>query len=181
MTVPDTHRSNPKPPPALRIGDAERTEVCELLNQHFTAGRLTLDELQDRLDACVRARTAADLHGLCQDLPRIAPPAPAEPALHPVTRRNGPVRDLVFALVAVGVALSVPIVMLMLLGSTILGEAVFVFSVLGGTLAAFLGAGTTYLIMSSATPRQSRRVQPAATAVPRPVPATGPAGVSRAW
>ncbi|NNG20419.1 DUF1707 domain-containing protein [Naumannella sp. ID2617S] len=171
MTVPDTHRIGPQPAPALLIGDAERSEVCELLNQHFTAGRLTLGELQDRLDACVRARTAADLMRLCADLPRLAPPVVAQPT----TRTPSPGRDLMFALVMTGVLLAVPMLLLMLLGATILGQGVFLFSLVGGSVAAFVGAGNAFLIMTSRDQARTGAARAAATATPRPAPAAWPA------
>jgi hypothetical protein len=53
----------------MRIGDAEREHMAGLLGQHFTMGRLTMNELQDRLDAVYTARTRADATDLLADLP----------------------------------------------------------------------------------------------------------------
>ncbi len=66
--------------PEMRIGDAEREHTAGLLGQHFTMGRLTMNELQDRLDAVYTARTRADATDLLADLP-------AEPQSHDVAAR----------------------------------------------------------------------------------------------
>src|SRR5688572_2968006 len=62
-------------PPArdaeLRIGDAERERTIEALREHTGAGRLTLDELDDRIEAVAAARTRADLDAVVADLPRV--------------------------------------------------------------------------------------------------------------
>ncbi|GAA3217320.1 DUF1707 domain-containing protein [Actinocorallia longicatena] len=55
--------------PDLRIGDAERTAVTEALQQHYAEGRLDGDELEQRLDATLAAKTAADLTAITKDLP----------------------------------------------------------------------------------------------------------------
>jgi len=53
----------------LRIGDAERTLVTEALQQHYAEGRLDSDELEERLDATLAAKTQADLREITKDLP----------------------------------------------------------------------------------------------------------------
>ena len=66
--------------PELRIGDAERHDVTEILRRAAGEGRITLDELDERLEAAYAARTYADLVPLTADLPLAqrpaAPPAP---------------------------------------------------------------------------------------------------------
>lgn len=67
----------------LRIGDAERDETMSALREHFAAGRLTLDELTERIDGALGAKTQRQLNELMTDLPRSRPTAgrtPAEPA-----------------------------------------------------------------------------------------------------
>ncbi|MEZ0072669.1 DUF1707 domain-containing protein [Planotetraspora sp. GP83] len=53
----------------LRIGDQERDEVTRVLHDAFAQGRITRDELDDRLDAVFSARTAGDLRRVTADLP----------------------------------------------------------------------------------------------------------------
>jgi len=53
----------------LRVCDAERTEVADLLSQHYQDGRLDQDEFNQRLDQAMHARTYRELSGLFADLP----------------------------------------------------------------------------------------------------------------
>ena len=53
----------------LRVGDAERDEVTTALHEHFAQGRLTRDELDERLTATLSAKTAGDLRAVTRDLP----------------------------------------------------------------------------------------------------------------
>jgi Domain of unknown function (DUF1707) len=53
----------------LRVSDAERTEVADLLSQHYQDGRLDQDEFNQRLDQAMHARTYRELNGLFADLP----------------------------------------------------------------------------------------------------------------
>lgn len=62
----------PTPPsekPELRASDADRDHTASVLQRHFTDGRLTYDELQDRLEEAYAARTTAQLDRLVEDLP----------------------------------------------------------------------------------------------------------------
>lgn len=59
----------------VRVGDAERDAAAAQLREHYTAGRLTLDELNERLDQVFAARTRADLNAVTRDLPYVAPSA----------------------------------------------------------------------------------------------------------
>ena len=61
--------ARPRGPHALRIGDAERDAVAADLGEHYAAGRLTLDELNERLDAVFSARTFGQLSRIMADLP----------------------------------------------------------------------------------------------------------------
>lgn len=62
----------------LRVGDADRETVADLLAAHHAAGRLTLTELEDRLDTALSARTRDDLGAALAELPVQAPERPAE-------------------------------------------------------------------------------------------------------
>ena len=69
----------------LRVSDAERTEVADLLSQHYGDGRLDQAEFDQRLDQAMQARTYRDLSGLFADLPptRAGRARPARPARSP--------------------------------------------------------------------------------------------------
>ena len=53
----------------LRISDADREQLVEELRDHALAGRLTSDELEERVGAAYRATTRADVEALRSDLP----------------------------------------------------------------------------------------------------------------
>jgi len=53
----------------LRVSDAERTEVADLLSQHYGEGRLDQAEFDQRLEQALHAKTYRDLSGLFTDLP----------------------------------------------------------------------------------------------------------------
>jgi hypothetical protein len=59
--------------PALRASDADRDAVADLLRGAHAEGRLTVEELYERLDAALAARTLGDLAPLTADLPAPAP------------------------------------------------------------------------------------------------------------
>jgi Domain of unknown function (DUF1707)/Cell wall-active antibiotics response 4TMS YvqF len=56
-------------PQHLRASDADRERVAETLREAAGDGRLTMDELDERLDAVYAAKTYAELVPLTQDLP----------------------------------------------------------------------------------------------------------------
>jgi hypothetical protein len=70
-------------PSNLRVGDAERCRVADDLQRHFVEGRLSSDELAERVRQAMAARTQSDLDAVVRDLPPLPPPA-AEPAAAPV-------------------------------------------------------------------------------------------------
>jgi hypothetical protein len=53
----------------MRVGDADREAVAAQLREHYADGRLTLDELNERLDQAFAAKTRADLNTVLRDLP----------------------------------------------------------------------------------------------------------------
>jgi hypothetical protein len=55
--------------PDLLVSDADRTRVAGQLREHYEAGRLTLDEFQERLDEVHAARTEAQLERVLRQLP----------------------------------------------------------------------------------------------------------------
>jgi hypothetical protein len=58
-----------QPPPGIRISDADRERAAARLQQALAEGRITLDELEDRLAVVYAARYAADLLPPFADLP----------------------------------------------------------------------------------------------------------------
>jgi Domain of unknown function (DUF1707) len=54
---------------SLRASDADRDDVARRLQDAAGEGRLEPDELEERLDAALRARTYRELQGLLADLP----------------------------------------------------------------------------------------------------------------
>ena len=69
---PGSHGEPPRlrgGPHALRIGDAERDAAAADLGEHYAAGRLSLDELNERLDAVFTSKTLGQLTRIMADLP----------------------------------------------------------------------------------------------------------------
>lgn len=74
--------------PQLRASDADRERVAIFLRDQAAVGRLTSDELEERVGAAYRAVTVGDLERLIRDLPRARPPRPAVRLAAPVRRRR---------------------------------------------------------------------------------------------
>ena len=70
----------------VRVSDAERQAIVDLLREQTTAGRLTLGEFEERLDEVYRARTASDLRQALRELP-------VEPDPEPAGARTSPSED----------------------------------------------------------------------------------------
>jgi hypothetical protein len=68
--------------PQLRVSDRDRDGVVEELRAHAADGRLTVDELEDRVQRALRARTAGELAVLTRDLPQRPAPRPPAPRWH---------------------------------------------------------------------------------------------------
>src|ERR1700676_887267 len=79
----------------VRVGDADREATAAQLREHYADGRLTLDELNERLDQTFAAKTKADLNTVMRDLPHAVPTGPQgpgwqEPAWRgPMANRSG--------------------------------------------------------------------------------------------
>jgi DUF1707 SHOCT-like domain len=56
-------------PSRLRIADADREQLVSELREHAVAGRLTSEELEERIGSAYQATTRADLERLKADLP----------------------------------------------------------------------------------------------------------------
>lgn len=79
-------------PGLVRVSDAERQQVADLLRDAAAEGRLELDELEERLEAVYGARVAADLVPLVADLPTTPrqdrAPAPRPTPTGPLARHS---------------------------------------------------------------------------------------------
>jgi len=60
----------------IRISDADRERAAARLREHFAEGRLSPDELDERIAAALTAKTAGDVRRIMADLPD---PVPAPP------------------------------------------------------------------------------------------------------
>jgi hypothetical protein len=87
--------SNQLAPGDLRVSDADRDRALAALSEHYQAGRLTLEEFEERSEQTLKSKTAGELTGLFTDLPTtqvVAPPtgqavAVPEPRPHLVVAR----------------------------------------------------------------------------------------------
>jgi Domain of unknown function (DUF1707) len=86
----------------LRIGDAERDAATAQLRDHFVAGRLTFEELTERIDLALTAKTQRHIDDLMADLPR--PPRLARAGSAPPVHDQDAGRFLVFALLLFAMA-----------------------------------------------------------------------------
>ena len=55
----------------FRASDADRERAAQDLREHFAAGRLTEEEMTERVHAAYAARTEQDLANLLYDLPKL--------------------------------------------------------------------------------------------------------------
>jgi hypothetical protein len=76
-------------PSQLRVGHAERDAVAEVLQEAAGDGRLGMDELDERLEAALQAKTYADLEPLVADLSAELPWR-AQRATAPALPTHGP-------------------------------------------------------------------------------------------
>ena len=59
----------------MRISDSDRDQVTTQLRDYYAEGRLTSEELDERVTAALSAKTAGELRRLMSDLPSPAPAA----------------------------------------------------------------------------------------------------------
>lgn len=74
-----------RPGADLRCSDTDRERVAEAIRAAAGEGRLTLTELEERLDAAFNAVTYADLHPITADLPQGPYPIPGQPVRPPAS------------------------------------------------------------------------------------------------
>jgi hypothetical protein len=122
----------------LRASDADRERVAKFLREQHAVGRLTHDELEERVDRAYHAVTMGDLDRLIADLPH-PNRRPAPPRAVPMRRRSG-ARTLVPVGLAALLALSAPTAVMVLMAVVVaLGvAAVAVVFALGVALGPFL-------------------------------------------
>ena len=99
---------------STRISDADREHVAERLREHFAAGRLSSEELDERITATFGAKTYADLRAVMADLPETAPvppqpswPSPPSAGRPAIAFRRGP-RILPLVVIALLAAVVLP-------------------------------------------------------------------------
>jgi hypothetical protein len=78
----------------LRISDQEREQAAQQLREHFAAGRISEDELNERVQAIYAARTQQELRSLLSDLPAL-PATPQQMRAELVQRRSQLQRRLI--------------------------------------------------------------------------------------
>ena len=110
-----------RPYSELRASDAERERVVAFMREHALAGRLTDEELEDRIGLAYSAVSVGDLERLIADLPRAQRPA-QRPSAPPRPRR-----DPTPALIVAGAAM-VLLVGLPLLVSGVIAVVAIVFA-----------------------------------------------------
>ncbi|HSC01862.1 MAG TPA: DUF1707 domain-containing protein [Solirubrobacteraceae bacterium] len=57
--------------PDLRASDEQRERAAQEIREHFAAGRLSDEELSDRVQAAYAARTEGELNAVLADLPKL--------------------------------------------------------------------------------------------------------------
>jgi hypothetical protein len=76
----------------MRVSDADRERAAEVLREAAGQGRISMDELDERLELAYAAKTYADLAPVTRDLPQagpaVSPAGPAAPSRIGGTPRN---------------------------------------------------------------------------------------------
>lgn len=72
----------------MGVSDAERDRTVKALTRHCGEGRITLDELEERIERAFAARERAELVELTRDLPVERDPVPAATPVAPPARRD---------------------------------------------------------------------------------------------
>jgi len=80
-----TDQPVPADPRQMRAADTDRDQTAELLRRAAAEGRISFDELDERIGRAYAAKTFADLEALTSDLPGpgVRAPAPAAPRYQP--------------------------------------------------------------------------------------------------
>jgi hypothetical protein len=75
----------------IRTSDADRERVAARLREHYAEGRLSSEELDERISAALTAKTFGDLRHIMADLPDPAPVPPPAGQAPPWAMRHGAV------------------------------------------------------------------------------------------
>jgi hypothetical protein len=126
----------------LRCSDAEREQVADFLRDRAAEGRLTPDELAERVGLAYRAVTIGELERLLVDLP--GSPFDAARPRRPA-RRVGPVVIAVAVIALLAVAMPGPVLILWWVGFAVAFVLAMMVLVLGLTLGPFALAGAAVL------------------------------------
>ena len=74
--------SGPADRSLMRVSDSDREQAADVLREAAGHGRITMDELDERLELAYAAKTYADLAAVIRDLPAPTPaPGPVQPAM----------------------------------------------------------------------------------------------------
>ncbi len=135
----------------VRAGDRDREQAAAALREHYARGRLTLDELSDRIDQVLAARSRAELRSALSDLPLL--PDARELASQGRTVVRAVARGAA-VVVFTGAYLLFSLALLLVLGLTMLFQ--------GASASTFLGflvvwLVPTYLLSRLWHPRPPRR------------------------
>jgi hypothetical protein len=74
-------------PSKLRVSDEQRERAAQEIREHFAAGRLTQEELDERVQAVYQAKTEEELRAAREDLPAL-PVSAAERRAELASRRS---------------------------------------------------------------------------------------------
>jgi hypothetical protein len=77
----------------MRVSDSDREQAAEVLREAAGHGRITMDELDERLEVAYAAKTYADLAVVTRDLPQAGQPAAAPARPGTVSRIGGTPRS----------------------------------------------------------------------------------------
>jgi hypothetical protein len=88
----------------IRLSDADRDAVLAELSEHFQAGRLTSEELDERTGLALSARTGQDLATIMSDLPATGTARPPQDGRRRPDGFRLPIVLIVIVAVIIGVS-----------------------------------------------------------------------------
>lgn len=90
MDIEEPRDGAGRDPRLLRVSHADRDRVVEILRDAAADGRLETDELEERVERALSARTFAELEPLTEDLPVAAPAPPTTRLPVPAASASAP-------------------------------------------------------------------------------------------